>query len=70
MGSATIPSTCYILSDESGVPLCSTRNKYKKYMELITLHKTKMNSIAWSYNMVLQKKVPVLINLENKVAFL
>jgi len=30
VGSETLPSTCYILSDESSLPLYSTSNWYKK----------------------------------------
>jgi len=30
MGSETLPSACYILSDESGIPFCSTINGYTK----------------------------------------
>jgi len=29
MGSETIPSACYILSDESSIPFYSTSNGYK-----------------------------------------
>jgi len=30
MGSETLPSACYILSDESSIPFYSTSNGYKK----------------------------------------
>jgi len=36
MGSETLPSTCYILSDESSIPLCSTSKGYKN--EIIQYH--------------------------------
>jgi len=32
MGSDTLPSACYILSDESSIPFYSTSNGYKKYI--------------------------------------
>jgi len=31
MGSETLPSACYILSDESSIPFYSTSNGYKNY---------------------------------------
>jgi len=30
MESETLPSDCYMLSHESGIPFCSTSNGYKK----------------------------------------
>jgi len=30
MGSETLPSACYILSDESSIPFYSTSKEYKK----------------------------------------
>jgi len=32
MGSETLPSACYILSDEFSIPFYSTSNEYKKYV--------------------------------------
>jgi len=32
MGSETLPSACYLLSDESSIPFYSTSNGYKKYV--------------------------------------
>jgi len=34
MGSETLPSACYVLSDESSIPSYSTSNGYKKRKEI------------------------------------
>jgi len=36
MGSETLPSTCYILSDESSIPFYSTSNEYKNIRVSVT----------------------------------
>jgi len=38
MGSETLPSACYILSDESSIPFYSTSNGYNKLLDLIFVH--------------------------------
>jgi len=35
LGSETLPSACYILSDKSSIPFYSTSNGYKNFKELI-----------------------------------
>jgi len=37
MGSETLPSACYILSDESSIPFYSTSNGYKNIQKLLLL---------------------------------
>jgi len=34
MGSETLPSVCYILSDESSIPFSSTSNGYKNMLSI------------------------------------
>jgi len=38
MGSETLPSACYILSDESSIPFYSTSNGYEKQETLSTCY--------------------------------
>jgi len=35
MGSETLPSACYILSDETSIPFYSMSNGYKKFKKII-----------------------------------
>jgi len=44
MGSETLSFSCYILSDESGIPFYSTSNGYKK-----KLHNSKYGESANNY---------------------
>jgi len=46
MGSETLPSACYILSDESSIPFYSTSNGYKNVADDALLRKQMNNTLT------------------------
>jgi len=52
MGSATLPSACYILSDESSIPFYSTSNGYN-YSSIKTVGATVLGglwALEWAWH--------------------
>jgi len=48
MGSETLPSACYILSDGSSIPFYSTSNEYNKKKRYVQVHR--LSYIRYSFS--------------------